>query len=73
MYNGKVRVESSGSLGNEISETKVEEGMNSYSGEYKKLEEEFCRDNICNWLDYVYVVLIRGEEMRIRRVEINGR
>ena len=54
-------------------ETKVEEGMNSYSGEYKKLEEEFCRDNRFNWLDYVYVVLIRGEEMRIRRVEINGR
>ena len=54
-------------------ETKVEEGMNSYSGEYKKLEEEFCRDNKCNWLDYVYVVLIRGEEMRIRRVEIDGR
>ena len=26
-------------------ETKVEEGMNSYSGEYKKLEEEFYRDN----------------------------
>ena len=54
-------------------ETKVEEGMNSYSGEYKNLEEEFFRDNRCNWLDYVYVVLIRGEEMRIRRVEINGR
>ena len=51
-------------------ETKVEEGMNSYSGEYRKLEEEFFQDNGCNWLDYVYVVLIRGEEMRIRRVEI---
>ena len=54
-------------------ETKVEAGMNSYVGEYKKLEEEFCRDNRCNWLDYVYVVLIRGEEMRIRMVEIDGR
>ena len=52
-------------------ETKVEEGMNSYSGEYKKLEEEFCRDNGCNWVDYVSVVLIRGEEIRIRRVEID--
>ena len=29
-------------------ETKVEEGMNSYIGEYKKLEEEFFRDNRCN-------------------------
>ena len=54
-------------------ETKVEEGMNSYSEEYKKLEEKFCRDNRCNWIDYVYVILIRGEEMRIRRVEIDGR
>ena len=54
-------------------ETKVEERINSYSGEYKKLEEEFFRDNRCNWLDYVYVVLIRGEEMRIRRVEIDER
>ena len=36
-------------------ETKVEERMNSYSGEYKKLEEEFCRENGYNWLDYVYV------------------
>ena len=25
-------------------ETKVEEGMNSYIEEYKKLEEEFCRE-----------------------------
>ena len=32
-------------------ETKVEEGMNSYSGEYNNLEEEFCRDNRCNWLE----------------------
>ena len=40
-------------------DTKVEERMNSY------------RDNGCNWVDYVYVVLIKGEEMRIRRVEID--
>ena len=52
-------------------ETKVEEGMNSYTGEYKKLEEEFYRDSRCNWLDYISVVLIRGEWMRIRRVEID--
>ena len=47
--------------------------MNSYSRDHKKLEEEFFRDNRCNRLDYVYVILIRGEEMRIRRVEIDGR
>ena len=51
-------------------ETKVEEGKNSYSGEYYKLEEEFYRDSGCNWFDYVSVVLIRGEWMIIRRVEI---
>ena len=51
-------------------ETKVEEGRNSYSGEYKKLEEEFYRDSGCKWLNYVSVVLIRGEEVIIRREEI---
>ena len=32
-------------------EIEVEEGKNSYSGEYSKLEEEFYKDSGCNWLD----------------------
>ena len=48
-------------------ETKVEEGKNSYSGEYYKLEDEFYGDSGCKWLNYVSVVLIRGVEMIIRR------
>ena len=36
-----------------------------------ELDGELNRGNGCNWRDYISVVLIRGKESRIGRVEID--